>query len=353
MFVDEADVTVEAGRGGDGAVEFRRERYNPKGGPTGGDGGEGGDVVFVATTNQHTLSAFRHSKRIEAEDGEPGAGKNQTGARGEDRVVEVPVGTVIYDARTDRVIADLDEEGDREVIAKGGERGFGNKQFVTPTNQAPRKSTPGKTGETKKLRLELKLIADVGLVGFPSVGKSTIVNTLSAATPKVADYHFTTRIPTLGTVEWKQDRDFVIADIPGLIEGANKGEGLGDRFLRHIERTGILVHVLEAVQEVEGVPQDRDPIEDFKVIEEELRGFNEELVERRQVVVLNKIDLPFVRDKIPEVRAFVEEERGLEFLPISAETGENMEEFVDLLGYMIYTGAEGGDEDLEWWETED
>lgn len=346
MFVDECEVDAHAGDGGDGIVSFRREKYVAKGGPNGGDGGDGGDVIVEATTNEHTLTEYRHTKRLEAGDGEPGGSNNKTGANGEDTIAYVPVGTVVYDGETDRQIADLTEEGQRVVVAEGGEGGFGNTHFKSSTNRTPRQYTHGETGDRKRLRLELKMIADVGLVGFPSVGKSTLISTLSNAEPKTADYPFTTVAPNLGVVDWKDFKDFVIADCPGLIEGAHRGEGLGIQFLKHVERTAVIVHMLEVLPEAEGVPTDRDPIEDFEILYEELASYSEELVERPQVVVLNKIDLPYVQDEIDRLRTYFTEERDLPFIPLSAATGENLEEFKNAVGELVFEGKE----EKEFWE---
>ncbi len=338
MFVDECELEVHAGDGGNGMVSFRREKYVARGGPNGGDGGDGGDVVFVATTNEHALTEYRHTKTLEAAGGEDGGSDNKTGADGDDRMARVPVGTVVYDARTGERVADLSEEGDRVVVARGGEGGFGNTHFKSSTNRTPRQSTNGEAGERRELRLELKMIADVGLVGFPSVGKSTLISRLSNAEPKQADYPFTTLSPNLGVVGWKDFKEFVIADCPGLIEGAHRGEGLGVQFLKHVERTSVIVHVLEVFPEADGVPSDRDPIEDFEVIYGELESYDAELVDRPQVVVLNKIDLPYVRDELERVRSYFADERELPFLGISAATGENLEAFTDLVGELVFEG---------------
>jgi len=346
MFVDECDVEAHAGDGGDGIVSFRREKYVAKGGPDGGDGGDGGDVVFEATTNEHTLSEYRHTKRLEAGDGEPGGSSNKIGADGDDRVAYVPVGTVVYDDETGEQIADLTEQGQRVIAARGGEGGFGNTHFKSSTNQTPRQSTHGGSGGRTRLRLELKMIADVGLVGFPSVGKSTLISKLSNAEPKMAEYPFTTLAPNLGVVDWKGFKEFVIADCPGLIEGAHRGEGLGIQFLKHVERTNVIVHMLEVLPEAEGVPTDRDPIEDFEIIYRELASYSEELVERPHVVVLNKIDLPYVDEQVDRLRTYFDDERDLPFVPISAATGENLDAFVDLVGELVFEGKETE----EFWE---
>ncbi len=341
MFADEATIEVAAGKGGDGMVAFRREKYEARGGPNGGDGGDGGDVIVEATHNASTLHDYRHQKRVVAENGEPGGPKGKTGKAGEDKTIKVPVGTVITDADTGEELADLTEPGERIVVAEGGEGGLGNARFKSSTNRAPRRSTPGKPGDERTLELELKLIADVGLVGYPSVGKSTIISAISSAKPKTGAYHFTTITPNLGVVQWKDIEAFVVADIPGLIEGAHEGQGLGIQFLRHVERTELLVHVLEVTPTVEGQDVARDPIRDFEVLCDELEKFNPELLERPQLVVLNKIDLPYAREALDEIRAHFEDEKGLPFLAISAATGENLDEFKDLLGQGVSRGDFG------------
>lgn len=345
-FADEATLHAVAGRGGDGKTSFRREKYVDRGGPDGGNGGDGGDVVIEATHNANTLDRYRHEKTIEAEDGEHGDTKDMTGARGEDRIVEVPVGTVVYDDDSGETIADLAESGQRTVVAEGGEGGRGNTTFKSSTNRAPSKSTPGQPGQERTIRLELKLVADVGLVGFPSVGKSTLISAISGADPRTGAYHFTTTTPNLGVVDWKDFESFVVADIPGLIEGAHRGEGMGLEFLRHIERTGLIVHVIEVTPTLEDQDDGRDPIEDYEAICKELQSHDEALVDRPQMVVLNKIDLPYVRDRVDELREYFEDERGLSFVAVSAATGENLDELKDRLGHAVSTeqfGAEPED----------
>jgi GTPase len=349
MFVDEAKIEVVAGRGGDGATSFRREKFVPRGGPDGGDGGKGGDVVLVATTNQHTLSAFRHQKRVRAPNGRPGGTNNRTGANGEDRRVEVPVGTLVYDDDTGELLADLVEEGERFVVAAGGKGGLGNTRFKSSTNRAPRKSTPGKPGEEAMLRLELKLIADVGLVGYPSVGKSTIIATISSARPKVGAYPFTTLTPNLGVVRLSEVDEFTIADIPGLIEGAHQGKGLGIQFLKHIERTNLIVHVIEVLPEAEAQATGRDPIADFETLRDELANYSEELLDRPQLVCLNKIDLPYASERVDELRRHFEQAEDLPFIAISAATHENIDTFRKTLGQAV---TEDGFAEGEWWESE-
>lgn len=341
MFVDEATVEVVAGRGGDGMVAFRREKYEPRGGPNGGDGGCGGDVVVEATHNASTLHEYRHQKRIKAEAGKPGGPKKMTGKNGDDAFIFVPVGTVVRDAESGELLADLTESGQQVIVARGGDGGMGNARFKSSTNRAPRKSTPGQPGEELTLELELKLIADVGLVGYPSVGKSTLIASISSAKPKVGAYHFTTITPNLGVVKWKNAEPFVVADIPGLIEGAHRGQGLGIQFLRHVERTNLLVHVLEVLPTLDDQDDPRDPIDDFDVIRGELEKFNPQLLDNPQLVVLNKIDLPHVRQELERIQHYFEEEKKLPFLAVSAATGENLDEFKDLLSQAVDRGDFG------------
>jgi GTP-binding protein len=318
QFIDEAKIHVKAGDGGDGCVAFRREKYMPKGGPSGGDGGHGGDVIFMADGQLSTLLDFKYHQHYKAQRGEHGMGSDCNGKNGEDLLLPVPVGTVIKDEDSHEVLADLKEAGQRFVAAKGGKGGLGNMNFATSTNQAPRQFEPGGVGEERTLRLELKLLADVGLLGFPNVGKSTFISRCSRAKPKVADYPFTTLIPHLGVVQLSDMRSFVLADIPGLIEGAAEGAGLGTRFLKHVERTRVLIHLLEIS------PDDgREPERDFDIINAELRKHDPALAERPQIVALNKIDLPDVRDLYPEVRDRFKA-RGIELAAISAATGEGI-----------------------------
>ncbi len=325
-FVDEADVHVVAGDGGRGCVAFLREKYRPHGGPSGGDGGDGGDVVFVADPNLTTLLDFKFQRKIQAGRGEYGRGKHQYGKHGEDAVVRVPPGTIVRDAEDGEVIADLKVAGDRVVIAKGGRGGQGNMHFATSTNQAPRYAQPGTPGEEKHLHLELHLMADVGLVGYPNAGKSTLIRRVSAARPKVADYPFTTLVPHLGVVRVDDETTFVLADIPGLIEGAHEGQGLGARFLRHVSRTQLLVHLLDC-----SPMSGRDPLQDLDIINHELRAFDATLAEKPQIVVANKLDLSEARARF-EVLSQQLAERGIELHGISAATGEGVVELVRKVG---------------------
>lgn len=285
-FVDEATIDVEAGRGGNGALHFRREKFVPRGGPDGGDGGDGGSVYLLARQDLNTLADYRATRHFQAERGENGRGSGMTGRSGEDLMLEVPVGTLVYDADTGELLGDLTADGERLKVARGGFHGLGNARFKSSINRAPRKATPGSPGERRALRLELKLLADVGLLGMPNAGKSTLIRAVSSARPKVADYPFTTLHPHLGVVALGLHRSFVMADIPGLIEGAAEGAGLGHQFLKHLARTRLLLHLLD-VAPVEG----RDPVSDARAILRELEKFSPELAARERWLVLNKIDL--------------------------------------------------------------
>ncbi len=320
-FIDEVTISARAGRGGDGCVSFRREKFAPRGGPDGGDGGRGGDVVLVADSNLSTLLDQRVRSKVRARDGEAGQGSRRDGAAAEDVLVRVPVGTVVSNPDAPEApLADLAEPGARFVAARGGRGGRGNSNFATPTRQAPDFATPGRAGEERALRLELKLLADVGLVGLPNAGKSTLIRRLSAARPRVGAYPFTTLVPSLGVAE-HHDRRFVVADIPGLIEGASDGAGLGDRFLRHVERTRLLVHLLDAGRmEIEGA----DPAADYGTVRAELEAYDPELARRPELVVLSKIDLVAEREKLDPVEASLRA-RGCETLRVSGATGEGVE----------------------------
>ncbi|MHB0912057.1 MAG: GTPase ObgE [Armatimonadota bacterium] len=326
MFVDEVTIKVKAGSGGNGVIAFRREKYIPRGGPAGGDGGRGGDVVLCADGRLATLLDFRYKRSYKAPRGVDGGNNDMTGADGDDLVLGVPVGTQVYDAETGDLLADLSVEGMRIIIASGGRGGRGNAKFATPTRQVPRIAENGEPGEELDLRLELKLLADVGLLGFPNVGKSTLIAAVSAARPKIADYPFTTLVPNLGVVRVDEARSFVMADIPGLIEGAHAGSGLGDRFLRHVERTRMLVHMID----VSGFTG-RNPAEDFDVINRELRLYGPALAELPQVVALNKVDVPGARETA-ETLAPVFADRGFKTFLISAATREGLEPLIYFLG---------------------
>jgi GTP-binding protein len=319
MFLDEAEVDVKAGDGGNGCVAFRREKFVPRGGPNGGHGGDGGDVLLVADEGLNTLHAFRFTRRIEAERGEHGRGSDQHGANGALARVAVPVGTVVRDAATGELLADLVAHGQTAVVAHGGRGGRGNSAFKSPTHQAPRFAEKGEPGESRRLKLELKLIADAGLIGLPNAGKSTLLGALSAARPKVADYPFTTLVPSLG-VATVDDRTIVFADIPGLIEGASQGAGLGDRFLRHVERTRLLVHLVDG--------STADPLADLATVDRELAAFNPRLAERPQLVVMTKLDLPEARARWPRLRAALARAGRPDALAISAATGEHVPELL-------------------------
>ncbi|UCZ54340.1 GTPase ObgE [Bacillus shivajii] len=317
MFVDKVKVFVKSGDGGNGMVAYRREKYVPDGGPAGGDGGKGADVVFVVDEGLRTLMDFRYQRHFKAERGENGRPKNQHGKSREPMMVRVPPGTTVIDEQSGKIIADLTEDGQKAVIAKGGRGGRGNTRFATPANPAPEIAENGEPGEERSIMLELKVLADVGLVGFPSVGKSTLLSVVSAAKPKIADYHFTTLSPNLGVVETDDHRSFVMADLPGLIEGAHSGVGLGHQFLRHIERTRVIVHVID-MSGLEG----RDPYEDYVTINEELKQYNMRLTERPQIVVANKMDLPTSQENLDVFREMVGED--VEIFPISAVTKQGL-----------------------------
>lgn len=283
MFIDYAEIEVKAGHGGSGQISFRREKYVPKGGPSGGDGGNGGNVIFLAQHNLHTLLDFRYKRNYAAENGEKGGSSLKDGKSGKDVIIQVPVGTIIRDKETNEVLADLDTDGKSVVVARGGIGGRGNSKFATPTNQTPRHAEPGRPGEQRSISLELKLIADVGLVGFPNAGKSTLISVISAAKPKIADYPFTTLEPNLGIVQYKDYQSFVVADIPGIIEGAHTGKGLGIKFLRHIERTGILLFLIDITSE--------NPQKDYDTLVNELASYSTVLLEKKRIVAFSKADL--------------------------------------------------------------
>lgn len=320
MFVDYAKIIIQSGKGGDGAATFRREKYVAAGGPDGGDGGKGGDIYFEVDPDSNTLIDFRYTKRFKAQNGENGSGNRCFGKSGEDLTVKVPKGTIVKDAETGKVIVDMSEDGQRELILKGGRGGKGNVHFATSTRQAPHFAIDGEKGKEKEIILELKLLADVGLIGFPNVGKSTILSKVTAATPKIADYHFTTIDPNLGVVKTEYGDSFVLADIPGIIEGASSGVGLGIQFLRHVERTRLLLHVID-IAGTEG----RDPVDDFNKINEELKKYSEKLAGRKQIIVANKADSMQNENNYKELEKLAKE-KGIEIFKISAVTGSGLKE---------------------------
>ncbi|GGA35449.1 GTPase ObgE [Psychrobacillus lasiicapitis] len=333
MFVDHVKIYVKGGDGGDGMVGFRREKYVPMGGPAGGDGGNGGDVVFVVDEGLRTLMDFRYKRNFKATRGEHGMSKNMHGANADDLFVKVPPGTVVTDEETGVVIADLVEHGQKAIIARGGRGGRGNSRFATPANPAPELSEKGEPGFELNVILELKVLADVGLVGFPSVGKSTLLSVVSAAKPKIAEYHFTTIVPNLGMVETEDHRSFAMADLPGLIEGASEGVGLGHQFLRHIERTRVIVHVID-MSGMEG----RDPYEDYLTINEELKQYNLRLTERPQIIVANKMDMP---DAEENLKAFKEKVGpDLKVFPISAISRQGLQELLFAVADLLEVAPE-------------
>ncbi|MBZ5593267.1 MAG: GTPase ObgE [Acidobacteriia bacterium] len=319
MFIDEAKIYVKAGDGGNGCLAFRREKYVPRGGPSGGDGGRGGDVSMVASEHVNTLLHFRFNPEHKAQRGRHGEGSNCTGQDGKPIELEVPVGTVVYDADSGEKLYDFTHAGERFLVARGGKGGRGNARFATATHQAPTEHEPGKPGVERRLRLELKLLADVGLVGFPNAGKSTLISRISAARPKIADYPFTTLEPNLGVVKMDDFRSFVVADIPGLIEGAHLGHGLGTQFLRHIERTKLLVHMVD-VSEATG----REPVEDFETVMRELASFSEDLARKPMLLVASKMDAAQNAERVASIKRLAAE-RGLPYFEISSVTGLGLE----------------------------
>lgn len=329
MFVDRAKIIIKAGDGGDGAVSFHREKYVAAGGPDGGDGGRGGDVVFQVDDNFSTLIDFRYKRKYFAERGQNGGARNCTGRSAEPLIIKVPRGTVVRDAKSGRIMADMSTD-EPKVLARGGKGGKGNVHFATPTRQIPKFSKPGFPGEEFEVSLELKLLADVGLVGYPNVGKSTLISVVSAAKPKIANYHFTTLTPVLGVVRTGEEKSFVMADIPGLIEGAGDGVGLGHEFLRHVERCRLIVHVVD-VSGIEG----RDPKSDFEIINKELAKFNEELADRPQIVAANKSDMA-TNEQISDFRQYIEE-KGIPFFCISAATTKGTAELVNKITEVLET----------------
>lgn len=329
MFIDKARIFVKAGNGGNGAVSFRREKYVPAGGPDGGDGGRGANIIMVADTGLRTLMDFKYKKKYSAQHGEDGSKKKRAGKNGEDLILSVPEGTVIRDEKTGLIIADLKKAGDQAVVARGGYGGKGNQHFANAVRQAPAFAKSGTDGQERWITLELKMIADVGLLGFPNVGKSTFLSVVTSAKPKIANYHFTTLTPNLGVVQTRHGESFVIADIPGIIEGAADGVGLGHDFLRHVERTKVLVHIVD-ISGIEG----RDPIDDFEKINEELRLYNERLSTRPQLVVANKSDLLF-DESIYENFKKTMEEKGYEVFKMSAATRDGVDQVIDRVSQLL------------------
>lgn len=329
QFVDYVKIYVKAGDGGRGCVSFRREKYVPRGGPDGGDGGKGGDVIIKASSDLHTLLDYRYKKIYKAESGEHGKGSNMTGRDGEDLIIKVPVGTVIKNMETNKIIADLDEEGKSIVIAKGGRGGLGNTHFATSTNQAPRYAQPGQKGEELWIILELKLLADVGLIGLPNAGKSTLISVISSAKPKIADYPFTTLTPVLGVVKYGDHQSFVVADIPGLIEGAHRGTGLGHQFLRHVERTSMLLHLVDVSDFI-----DSDPVENFEKIQKELELYNPSLIKKPLAVAGTKIDLAHKANRLNKLREYCEK-KAIDFFAISAVKQEGLDKLLNYLSERV------------------
>jgi len=331
MFVDEAKIYVKAGDGGNGCVAFRREKYVPRGGPSGGDGGNGGSIYVEANQNDNTLLRYRYNREFKADRGRHGEGSNCSGQSGEDTILKVPVGTLVFDEQGEGLLADLKKPGQRILVAQGGKGGRGNQHFAKPWHQAPREKEEGQPGEERRLRLELKLLADIGLVGFPNAGKSTLISVISAARPKIANYPFTTLQPNLGVVNAdggtgghgsELGRTFVVADLPGLIEGASEGAGLGIRFLRHVERTRLLAHLIDT-----GDTSEMDPVKAFEIIEGELAAFSDAMMEKPVIVVATKLDATTDRTKLQELKKFCGQ-KGLEFHAISAPTGEGLKALV-------------------------
>jgi GTP-binding protein len=331
MFVDEVKIFVKAGRGGDGACSFRREKYVPRGGPDGGDGGNGGNVVMVASRRLTTLLDLRYQQQYEAKDGGPGGGSRSHGKTAPDVIIPVPLGTIVMDEGTGEILADLTAEGQSHIVARGGRGGRGNSNFATPTVQVPTRADPGGPGEERWLRLELKLLADVGLVGFPNAGKSTLIAAVSAAQPKIADYPFTTLVPNLGVVSWGEEHSFVVADIPGLIEGAHEGKGLGVQFLRHIERTSFLLHLVDIS---EWAPD--DPVTSFEALRGELAAYDASLKARPFAVVGTKLDIKGNEKRLDALKAYCKRKR-IKFFAISAVTREGLDVLVQYTGERVMT----------------
>ncbi len=330
MFVDEVKIYVKAGRGGNGVCSFRREKYVPRGGPDGGDGGNGGNIVMVASRRLTTLLDLRYQQRYEAKDGGPGGGSRSHGKTAEDVVIRVPLGTIVKDDHTGEILADLTVEGQTHIVARGGRGGRGNSHFATPTVQVPTRADPGGPGEDRWLHLELKLLADVGLVGFPNAGKSTLIAAISAARPKIADYPFTTLVPNLGVVSWGEESSFVVADIPGLIEGAHEGKGLGTQFLRHIERTSFLLHLVDISEWAD------DPVATFETLRHELSAYDATLKSRPFAVVATKLDLKGNGKRLEELKAFCKKKR-IKCLAVSSATREGLDALIEFVGGRVAT----------------
>ena len=331
MFVDYVKIIIKSGDGGNGAATFRREKYVAAGGPDGGDGGRGGDIYFEVDPDANTLIDFRYNKKYKAENGQNGSGGHKFGKSGEDLTIKVPLGTIVKDAETEKVIVDLDKPGQKELVLKGGRGGKGNSHFATSTRQAPHFAVDGEKGKEKEIILELKLLADVGLVGFPNVGKSTILSKVTSATPKIANYHFTTIDPNLGVVKTEYGDSFVLADIPGIIEGASEGVGLGTKFLRHVERTRLLLHVID-VAGLEG----RNPVDDFNKINDELKKYSEKLAQRKQIIVANKADSMQDDTNFKELEKMAKKQK-IEIFKISAVTGEGLNELFNHVSKVLKT----------------
>ena len=327
MFVDEVELELIAGSGGNGCTAFRREKYVPMGGPFGGDGGRGANIIFKADTGLNTLLDLRYQKKYQGEKGANGEGKNKDGANAKDLVIKVPIGTVVTDLETNDIIADLIKPGQEEIIAKGGRGGRGNTSLRTKANTAPNYSENGEEGEKKHIKVELKLLADVGLVGLPSVGKSTIISCLSASRPKIAAYHFTTLNPNLGVVKARNGKTFVLADLPGLIEGASLGQGLGDKFLKHIERCKVVAHVIDM-----GRTEGRDPVKDYELINKELADFNKKLLDKPQIIIANKMDVAGSKENLEEFKKKI---KDIKIFEVSAVTNKGLQEVADYLQKMI------------------
>ncbi|MDI1471164.1 GTP-binding protein Obg [Thermodesulfovibrio sp. N1] len=328
-FVDYVKIYVKAGDGGRGCISFRREKYVPKGGPDGGDGGKGGDVIIRASSELHTLLDHKYQKTYKAKRGEHGKGSNMKGKDGEDLIIKVPIGTVVKDADSEEILIDLNQDGKEFIVARGGKGGLGNAHFATPTNQAPRYAQPGQKGEEKWIILELKLLADVGLIGLPNAGKSTLISIISSARPKIADYPFTTLTPVLGVVKYKDYQSFVVADIPGLIEGAHKGAGLGHQFLRHVERTSLILHLVDVSDYLQS-----DPVEDFEKIQKELELYNPKLINKPFAVVGTKIDIAYEGKRLKRLKDYCKEKR-IDFFPISAVKKEGIDKLLEYLSEKV------------------